>query len=139
MGVLMAENIECNDRNCFIHGNLHVRGRTMTGTVVSAKGRKTVIVERPRMIYIFKYKRYAKAKSRIPAHNPPCINAKEGDIVRIGECRKISRTKAWTVLEIVEKARELKEKSALKEKKVKKEHTKKELKESKEKAEVESQ
>lgn len=100
----------CDDKHCFVHGDIRVRGRMMTGTVVSAKARRTVIVERPRMVYLFKYRRYAKAKSRIPAHNPPCINAKEGDIVRIGECRKISRTKAWTVIEVVGKAKEMKEK-----------------------------
>lgn len=104
----------CDDRNCFVHGDLRVRGRTMTGRVISAKARRTVIVEKPRMIYLFKYRRFAKARSRIPAHNPPCINAKEGDIVRIGECRKISRTKAWTVTEVIGKAKETKAKEARK-------------------------
>jgi len=80
----------------------------MTGTVVSAKARRTVIVEKPRAVYIFKYRRYAKSKSRIPAHNPPCIAAKEGDTVRMGECRRISRTKAWTILEVIGKAKEKK-------------------------------
>lgn len=91
-----------------VHGDLRVRGRTMTGTVVSAKARRTVVVERPRTIYIAKYRRYAKSNSRILAHNPPCIAAKEGDMVRIGECRKISRTKAWTIIEVIGKSKEKK-------------------------------
>lgn len=38
------------------------------------------------------------------AHNPPCIAAKVGDIVAIAETRKLSKTKAWTVLEVIKPA-----------------------------------
>ena len=92
--------MECNDVNCFIHGTLKLRGQTLSGKVVSAKAKSTVIVERPTVKFIRKYRRYARTSSRIPAHNPPCINAKEGDTVKIAECRKISRTKAWVLSEI---------------------------------------
>jgi small subunit ribosomal protein S17 len=96
--------VECNDKNCFVHGKLSLRGQVLIGTVVSAKAKNTVIVERPTVKMIRKYKRYARTSSKIPAHNPPCINAKEGDMVRIAECRKISRTKAWSVSEIIKKS-----------------------------------
>ncbi len=33
------------------------------------------------------------------AHNPPCINAKEGNIVMIGETRRLSKTKSFAVIE----------------------------------------
>lgn len=95
--------VECKDKNCFKHGNLRVRGQVLTGTVVSDKAKNTVIVEKVGVKYISKYKRYARTRSRIPAHNPPCINAKVGDVVKIGECRPISRTKSWTVIEKIEK------------------------------------
>jgi len=95
--------VECNDKKCFVHGNIRLRGQVLVGTVVSAKAKNTVIVERPTVKMIRKYKRYARTSSKIPAHNPPCINAKEGDMVRIAECRKISRTKAWSVSEIIKK------------------------------------
>jgi len=95
--------MECSDKNCFVHGNLSIRGQVLEGKVVSAKAKNTVIVERPTVKYIKKYKRYARTSSKIPAHNPPCMNAKEGDMVKIGECRKISRTKAWSVIEILVK------------------------------------
>ena len=52
-----------------------------------------------------KYERYARTKSRIPAHNPECVGAKTGDLVRIAECRRLSKTKSWTVVEILEKAK----------------------------------
>ena len=56
------------------------------------------------MKYLRKFKRYARSSSRIAAHNPICINAKEGDTVKIAESRKISRTKAWSVAEILKHA-----------------------------------
>ena len=98
--------MECDDKNCWIHGNTRIRGQIIIGKVVSAKARKTVIVERPLIKYIRKYKRYARARAKIPAHNTPCINAKEGDIVKIGETRRISRTKSWIVCEVIKRGEE---------------------------------
>lgn len=94
----------CNDPNCFKHGSLKVRGGRLEGKVVSDKGKRTVIVERDITKRLTKYKRYAKEKSRTPAHKPDCMEVSVGDIVAIGETRKISKTKAWTVLEVVKKA-----------------------------------
>ena len=110
--------VDCNDINCFVHGNLKLRGQTLVGKVVSTKAKYTAIVERPMVKLIRKFKRYARTSSRIPAHNPICINAKEGDMVKIAESRKISRTKAWTVVEILnktEKAEKPKKKGSKKE------------------------
>ncbi len=92
---------ECKDENCYVHGTLSVRGARITGRVVSDKGKRTVIVERDVTKKVTKYKRWARGRSRIPAHNPDCIGAKKGDMVRLGESRKISHTKAWTVLEVL--------------------------------------
>jgi small subunit ribosomal protein S17 len=79
-------------------------GDTLTGRVVSDKMKKTVIIERDITKYFPKYKKYARARSRIVAHNPESINAKAGDLVNIAETRKLSKTKAWMVVEIIEKA-----------------------------------
>ena len=79
-----------------------VRGNIFEGTVVSAKANKTVTVERILTQYIQKYERYKKVKSKVQAHNPESINAKEGDKVRIGETRKISKTKNFIVMKIIE-------------------------------------
>ena len=94
---------ECNDVNCFRHGRLSLRGFTSIGMVVSDRVKRTAIIEKDALQYIPKYKRYARRKSRIPAHNPDCIKAKVGDEVKIAECRKISKTKAWSIVEIVPK------------------------------------
>jgi small subunit ribosomal protein S17 len=89
---------ECTDNKCPKHGKIKVRGNIFTGKVISAKPQKTVTVERIITKKIPKYERYKKIKSKIYAHNPECINAQEGDIVRIGETRKLSKTKSFVVL-----------------------------------------
>ena len=92
----------CDDKNCPFHGELSVRGRVFEGVVVSAKMDKTVIVRRDYLRYVPKFKRYERRHSHIPAHNPPCINAKEGDKVKIVECRPISKTVSFVVVEKME-------------------------------------
>jgi len=92
----------CNDKNCPFHGSLPVRGRVLEGVVVSAKMDKTVIVRRDYLHYVPKFKRYERRHSHIPAHNPPCINAKEGERVKIAECRPISKTVSFVVVEKLE-------------------------------------
>ena len=88
----MAE--KCEDKKCFRHGGLKLRGETLSGKVVSSKSRHTVIVERETTQYFAKYRKWARGTSHIAAHNPPCVNAKLGDIVDLAECRKLSKTKA---------------------------------------------
>ncbi len=78
-----------------------IRGNIFEGKVISAKANKTVTVERVITHYISKYERYKKIKSKIKAHNPLSMNAKEGDLVRVGETRKISKTKNFIVMEII--------------------------------------
>jgi small subunit ribosomal protein S17 len=58
----------------------------------------TVIVEWGFHRYIKKYERYERRKSRVAAHNPPCINAKEGDKVVIAECRPLSKTTHFVIV-----------------------------------------
>lgn len=95
----------CNDRNCPFHGSLPIRGRVLEGVVVSAKMDKTVIVRYDYLGYAPKFMRYERKYSRIPSHNPPCIDAKEGDRVTIAECRPISKTVSFVVVEKKEEAK----------------------------------
>ena len=95
-----APETACSDPNCPFHGHLRVRGQILDGTVVSAKMDKTVVVQREYLKRNTKFDRYEKRRSKIHAHNPPCINAKEGDKVMIVECRPLSKTKAFVVVEV---------------------------------------
>lgn len=101
----MAEE-KCNDKKCYKHGGVKVRGERLNGRIVSTKGKNTVIVERDTTTFFPKYNRRAKQKSHIAAHLPECIQVNMGDLVYLGETRKLSKTKAWTVLEIVKKSEE---------------------------------
>ena len=90
---------ECDDPHCPFHSNLSVRKKLLQGTVVSAKMQKTIIVRMNYTHYIPKYLRYERRKSRIPVHNPSCISAKEGDTVKISECRPLCKTVSFVVVE----------------------------------------
>jgi small subunit ribosomal protein S17 len=61
----------------------------------------TVVVEREYLHYVKKYNRYEKRRSRYHAHNTPCLNARVGDQVRIAECRPLSKTKNFVVVEVM--------------------------------------
>jgi len=93
----------CNDPKCPWHGKLPIRGKILEGIVVSAKAQKTAIVLRDYLHYVPKYERYERRCSRIAAYNPECISAKEGDRVRIAECRPLSKKKHFVIVEVVKK------------------------------------
>ncbi|MBI5389425.1 30S ribosomal protein S17 [Candidatus Woesearchaeota archaeon] len=103
MNVTRPKEGDAKDVKCPFFGSLKVRGRTFTGRVTSAKMHKTVVVEWSRRHYLPKYERYEKRKTKIKAHNPTSINAKENDIVQIAECRPLSKTKHFVVVAIVGK------------------------------------
>lgn len=96
---LKRPDSECDDVNCPFHGTLSVRGRMLDAVVVSDKMQKSVVVGIDYVRYYPKYERYARMSSRITAHNPPCIDAKTGDKVKIAECRPLSKTKSFVVVE----------------------------------------
>lgn len=89
----------CTDPNCPFDGTLSVRGQVIEGRVASIKGNKTVIVERRRFWGLPKFDRYEKRTSRYMVHHPPCISLTPGDRVKIAECRPLSKTKSFVVVE----------------------------------------
>ncbi|MGB9716874.1 MAG: 30S ribosomal protein S17 [Thermoproteota archaeon] len=88
----------CSDKKCPFHGDVKIRGSVFEGVVVSDRMRNTVIVMREYLQYVPKYKRYMRKRSRIPSHNPPCVSARTGDRVIIGESRPLSKTVHFVVL-----------------------------------------
>ncbi len=96
---MKMKEAKCTDKNCPIHGTLRTRGRSFVGRVISAKMHRTVVIEFERIHYLAKYERYEKRRIRLKAHNPDCISASEGDIVKVVECRPLSKTKHFVVVE----------------------------------------
>ena len=71
--------------------------RVLQGVVVSDKADKTVTVLVERRLQHPLYKKFIKRSKRYHAHDE-ANSAKTGDIVRIRECRPISKTKSWEIL-----------------------------------------
>ena len=82
------------------------RGRRIevVGEVVSDKMQKTISVMVYRQIQHAKYGKYLKRSSVFKAHDEK-EQAKTGDIVKILETRPLSKTKRWTLVEVVEAAK----------------------------------
>ena len=87
---------------CPFHGSLPVRGQVIDGVVATVKMKNTVVVERNYLKYQHKYERYEKRSNRYSAHASPCLGLKVGDRVRIAECRPLSKTVSFVVIEKVE-------------------------------------
>ncbi len=92
---------KCEDEKCPFHGKLSVRGRTFIGKVIATKAHKTATIEWTQIRYIPKYERYERRRTRIKAQNPECIDAKDGDRVKIMECRPLSKTKKFVIVEVL--------------------------------------
>lgn len=89
-----------DDKKNPFNGTLSIRGKLFEGTVISAGAKNTVVVEKESPIYFTKFKRYARGKSRIHAHVPSNIEVKEGDKVLAAECRPISKSVSFVVVEV---------------------------------------
>ena len=72
--------------------------RELQGTVVSAKSNSTVSVKVERKFRHSLYQKIVKSTKKYSAHDPK-NTCKEGDVVKIVECRPISKTKSWVVVE----------------------------------------
>jgi len=72
--------------------------RVMQGTVVSDKADKTVVVKVERRIVHPVYKKIIKRSKKFAAHDAENKH-KTGDIVRIRECARISKSKTWEVVD----------------------------------------
>jgi small subunit ribosomal protein S17 len=77
--------------------------RTLTGTVVSDKMEKTIVVQVERTVMHAKYKKYIGRRDKYMAHDPEG-SCGIGDLVVIMESRPLSRHKRWVLKEIVQKA-----------------------------------
>ena len=80
--------------------SLPVRGQVLEGVVVSNKAERTISVERSYYKFIRKYERYEKRKSKINVHKPDCLDVNVGYSVKVAECRPLSKTKHFVLVEV---------------------------------------
>ncbi|EAS40504.1 30S ribosomal protein S17 [Photobacterium profundum] len=78
--------------------------RIQLGRVISSKMDKSIVVAIERMVKHPMYGKYIKRTTKLHAHdeNNEC---NLGDTVEVRECRPLSKTKSWTLVRVVEKAR----------------------------------
>lgn len=76
---------------------------TVTGRVTSNKMDKSITVVVERRIRHAKYGKMIRRSTKLHAHDENNV-CQEGDIVRIKETRPLSKTKNWTLIDVVEKA-----------------------------------
>jgi small subunit ribosomal protein S17 len=88
----------CEDPNCPFHGSLKIRGRLLSGKVVSVSPGRFAVVQRESYKYSKKYMRYLKRRSRVHAHLSPCLELRIGDVATIAECRPVAKTISFVVV-----------------------------------------
>ena len=78
--------------------------RTQQGRVVSDKVDKSIVVAIERQVKHPIYGKFIKRTTKLHVHdeNNECA---QGDTVEVRECRPLSKTKSWTLVRVVEKAR----------------------------------
>lgn len=77
--------------------------RTLQGTVSSNKMDKSITVAIERQVKHPIYGKYVKRTTKLHAHDET-NQCNTGDIVTISECRPLSKTKSWTLVDIITKA-----------------------------------
>ncbi len=92
------------DRQRRDRGARRTAGASSKGRVKSDKMDKTIVVVTETRVPHPVYKKVVRQSTRFKAHDEK-NDAKTGDLVRIQECRPMSRDKRWRLVEILERAR----------------------------------
>lgn len=89
------------DANCPFYGSLRLRGQLLEGTISSVGMNGTITIERNNVRYMQKYERFEKRTSALSAHLPTCVGEVNiGDSVKVMECRPLSKTVSFCVIEV---------------------------------------
>ena len=89
-----------NENNNPFNGSLSIRGKIFEGVVINAKAKGTVVIERESLIDFTKFKRFGRSKNKIHAHVPSNLDIQEGDYVIAAECRPISKSVSFVIVEV---------------------------------------
>ena len=96
---VVAPKQTCTDPHCPFHSGFSVRGQLIDGQVMSTRMERSARVQREYLRYMPKYERFEKRTSSYTAHAPPCLQVQVGDVVKMMECRPLSKTKSFVIIE----------------------------------------
>lgn len=99
----MSESIEDTTQPVKVDSSDGKTVRTLLGRVVSDKMDKSITVLVERQVRHPIYKKVIKRSTKLHAHDEQG-QARAGDVVTIRSCRPLSKTKAWMLVDIVERA-----------------------------------
>ena len=86
--------------------NQTANASVLTGRVVSDKMDKSITVLIERLVRHPLYGKQLRRSTKIKAHDENNV-CQQGDLVHIKETRPISKTKSWTLVEVVEKVEKI--------------------------------
>ena len=96
----------CADKQCPVHGELATHGRVFEGYVIK-KFSKRIVIEFERTIFIKKYERYMKKKTKLHARLPDCMkDVKVGDYVQVQECRPLSKIIHFVLIKVLREGKQ---------------------------------
>ncbi|MBU1129025.1 MAG: 30S ribosomal protein S17 [Nanoarchaeota archaeon] len=83
-----------------VRTKIKTRGKTFEGTVIK-KFQKRVVIEFQRMVYVRKYERYSKTRTKLHARLPEGMEKEIniGDLIKVQECRPLSKIIHFMVIE----------------------------------------
>jgi small subunit ribosomal protein S17 len=87
-----------------VHAPVAGARKVRQGIVVSNKAEKTITVRIDVARRHPRYEKIVRSSSTLHAHDEN-NDANEGDVVRVVESRPLSRTKRWTLVDVLERAR----------------------------------
>ena len=93
------KSLENETSNPF-NGSLSIRGKLFEGIVINAKANGTAVIQKESPIYFTKFKRFGRSKNKIHAHIPSNLNIQVGDHVVAAECRPISKSVSFVIVEV---------------------------------------
>ena len=89
-----------NEKNNPFNGSMSIRGKLFEGIVINAKAKRTAVIQKESPIYFKKFKRFGRSKNKIHAHVPSNLNVQKGDHVIAAECRPISKSVSFVIVEV---------------------------------------
>ena len=105
-----SEKIHKENKNLVqtVKNKYSARGRNFSGTVIK-KFPKRIVVEFDRTVFVKKYERFYKKKTRLHARLPDSADVNVGDYVKVMQCRPLSKIIHFIFIEKIHNAGETKE------------------------------